>query len=61
MYGPSQLFDNILEEILSFATKKSMTKCPKRLLIDCNNKILLQILRVKSCNHILMVHLINKR
>jgi len=36
-------------------------KCPKRLIIDYNNRILLQILRVKSCNHILMVHLINKR
>jgi hypothetical protein len=38
-----------LEEILSFATKKSITKCLKQLVIYYNNKILFQILRVKSC------------
>jgi hypothetical protein len=37
-----------LEEILFFATKKSMIKCPKRIEIDYNNKILLQILHVKK-------------
>jgi hypothetical protein len=41
-----------LKEILSFATKKSMIKCFKQLIIDFNNRILLQILHVKSCNHI---------
>jgi hypothetical protein len=41
-----------IEEILSFATKKSMTKCLKWLVINYNNRILLQILNVKSCNHI---------
>jgi hypothetical protein len=35
-----------LEEILSFATKKSMTKCSKWLVIDYSNKILFQILHV---------------
>jgi hypothetical protein len=49
-----------LEEILSFATKKSMIKCPKQLVIDYNNRILLRILHVKSCNHILAVHLTSK-
>jgi hypothetical protein len=32
-----------------------MTKYFKGLVIDYNNKILLQILHVKSCNHILVV------
>jgi hypothetical protein len=50
-----------LEEILSFATKKSMIKCSKQLVIDFNNRILLQILRAKSCSHILIMHLINKQ
>jgi len=36
-----------------------MTKCPKQLIIDYNNSILLEILHVKSCNHVLMVHLTN--
>jgi hypothetical protein len=49
-----------LEEILSFVTKKSMNKCFKQLIIDYNIRILLQILRVKSCSHILVVHLISK-
>jgi hypothetical protein len=49
-----------LEEILSFATKKTMIKCPKQLVIDCNNKILLQILCVKSCSRILVVHFTSK-
>jgi hypothetical protein len=43
---------------MSFATKKSMTKCAKWLHNLFNNhRILLQILCEKSCNHILMVHL----
>jgi hypothetical protein len=50
-----------LEKNLSFATKKLMIKCPKWLGIDCNNRILFQILHVKSFNHILMMHLISKR
>ncbi len=49
-----------LEEILSFATKKSMIKCPKQLVFGYSNRILLQILHVKSCSHILMVHFINR-
>jgi hypothetical protein len=36
-----------LVEILSFVTKKSTTKCPKQLIINYSNKILLQILREK--------------
>jgi len=48
-----------LKEILSFATKKLMTICPKWLIIDCNNRILFQILCVKSCSHILVEHLIS--
>jgi len=50
-----------LEEIFSIVTKKSMTKCFKRLIIDYSNGILFQILHVKSCSHILVMHLINKR
>jgi hypothetical protein len=50
-----------IEAILSFATKKSITKCFKRLIIDYTNRILLQILCVKSCSYILMVHLTNKQ
>jgi len=49
-----------LEEILSFATKISMTKYPKQLRNDCNNRILLQILCVKSYSHILVVHLTSR-
>ncbi len=49
-----------LEEILSFVTKKSMIKCPKRVVIECNNRILLQILCVKSYNHILVMHLTSR-
>jgi hypothetical protein len=49
-----------LKENLSIVIKKSITKCPKWLIIDYGNKILLQILRVKSCNHILVVHLTNR-
>ncbi len=49
-----------LEEILSFATMKSMTRCLKQLVINDNNKILFRILGVKSCSHILMVHLTNR-
>jgi hypothetical protein len=45
---------------LVLCNKKIMTKCPKQLIIDCNNKGLLQILHVKSCSHILMVHLTNR-
>ncbi len=41
------LYKTTLKEILSFATKKSMIKCPKWLIFDCNNKTLLQILCVK--------------
>jgi hypothetical protein len=37
-----------LEEILSFATKKSMTKCLKQLIINYSNRILFQILGVKN-------------
>ncbi len=48
-----------LKEILSFATKKSMTKRPK-LLINYNNMISFQILSVKSWNHTLVVHLTSK-
>ncbi len=51
----------ILQEILSFATKKSMIKCLKWLVIDYNNRILLQILHVKNCSHILVVHLSSRR
>ncbi len=50
-----------LKEILYFATDKSMTKCFKWLIIEYNNRILLQILCVKGCSHILMVHLISTR
>jgi hypothetical protein len=46
-----------LEEILSFATRKSMIKCFKQSVIDYNNMILFQILRVKNCSHIVMMHL----
>jgi hypothetical protein len=49
-----------LEEILSFATKKSMIKCFKQLVIDYSNRILFQVLGVKHCSHILMVHLTTK-
>jgi len=49
-----------VEEILSFATKKSMTKCFKQLIIDYSNKILFQILCVKNCSHIVMVHLTSR-
>jgi hypothetical protein len=48
------------EKILSFATKISMTKYPKQLIIDCNNRILLQILCVKSYSHILVVYLTSR-
>jgi len=50
-----------LEEILSFITNKSMTKCPKWLVIDYSSRMLLQILGVKNCGHILVVHLISSR
>ncbi len=50
-----------LKEILSFTTKNLMIKCLKQLVIDYNNTKLFQILRVKSCSHILVVHLTNKR
>jgi hypothetical protein len=33
-----------LAEVLSFVTKKSMIKCPKKLIINYNNMILFQIL-----------------
>jgi hypothetical protein len=57
----SKVEDNIrLVEILSFVTKKSMTKCFKGLVINYSNRILFQILRVKSCSHISMVHLTNR-
>jgi len=46
-----------LKEIMSFATKKSMTKYLNDYIIDYSHKILLQILYGKSCNHILMIHL----
>jgi len=49
-----------LEKILSFATKKSMTKCPKQLIIEYNNRILLQILCVKNYSHTLVVHLTSR-
>jgi hypothetical protein len=45
-----------LEEILSFATKKSITKCFKQLVIDYN-RMLFQILHINNCSHIIMVHL----
>jgi hypothetical protein len=38
-----------------------MNECPKQLVIDYNNKILFQILCVKSCSHILLMHLTSKR
>jgi hypothetical protein len=50
-----------LAEILSFVTKKSMIKCPKWLVVNYSNRILLQILHVKSCSHISMVHLTSKQ
>ncbi len=46
-----------LEEILSFATKKSMTKCFKQLVIDYSNRILFQILCVKI---VVILHLTNR-
>jgi hypothetical protein len=49
-----------LKKNLVFCNQKSMIKCSKRLIIDYNNKILFQILHVKSCNYILMVHLISR-
>jgi len=50
-----------LKGIISFATKKSMTKCVKWLhnLIH-NHRLLFQILCEKNCNHILVVHLTNR-
>jgi hypothetical protein len=62
-YLQKQIGSNLhtLEEILSFATKKSMTKCLKRLIINYSNTILLQILRVKSYTHILVVYLTNRQ
>jgi hypothetical protein len=36
-----------LAKVLSFVTKKSMTKCPKQLVISYSNRLLFQILGVK--------------
>jgi hypothetical protein len=55
----SNLINVTLEEILSFVTKKSSTECSKQLVIDYSNRILFQILFVKICSHIFVVHLIS--
>jgi hypothetical protein len=60
-YEPfSKSYKQSLIEILSFPTKKSMTRCLKQLHIECNHRILFQILCENGCNHILMVHLTNR-
>jgi hypothetical protein len=44
---------------MSFTIKKSMIRCFKQLnIIDYSHMILHQILCGKSCNHILVMHLI---
>jgi len=48
-----------LKKIMSFAIKKSMSRCFKQLdIIDYNHRILHQILCEKSCSHIFVMHLI---
>jgi hypothetical protein len=47
------------KKIMSFTIKKSMIRCFKQLnIIDYSHRILHQILCEKSCNHILVMHLI---
>jgi len=50
----SKVINVTLKEILFFATKKLMTKCYKRLIIDYSSRILFQIQNVKLCSHILV-------
>ncbi len=61
LWSFSNLINVTLEEILSFVTKKLTSKCSKWLVIDYSNRILFQILCVKDCNHILVVHLISRQ
>jgi len=50
-----------LKRIMCCAIKKSMIRCFKQLnIIDYSHRILHQILWGKSCNHILVMHLIKE-